>query len=376
MTIRGSIWLVLAVFFAFTPFVAFAQDDGEAAAGSKEVRAEIVDIVEESFQDGIRSVTFEAIGEDGQRYSVDTLNSFTEGMQFDLDEGDKVILSIINDSFGNQDAYLADVVRTNALVWIAILFAVITVAVGLRRGLLALVGFVATLGILFWFVFPHILAGNDPVTTTAFAAIVILAINLSLSHGLTRNTGVAFAGTAFGVVLAWALSAAFVAFAKLSGLSSEEATFLYWQFGGLTPPSGLLLAGIILGAVGVLDDIAITQCETVAELKSANPNLSRRELFIRAMRIGRHHIASTVNTLVLAYVGSSLPLFLIFLADQSVSFSRFINTEAVAEEVVRTLAGTTALVLTVPLTTFLASWAWSRANKQAVGAFVHHEHDG
>ncbi|MBI1907905.1 YibE/F family protein [Candidatus Uhrbacteria bacterium] len=345
------------------PFVAIGRE--EPPAGSREVEAEIVEIIDDAYQDGIRSIEFYADGEDGQRYRVNTLNSFTEGMQFNLEPGDRVILS---------PAYLADVVRTGALVWIALFFAIITIAVGLRRGVFALVGFAATIGILFWFVFPRILGGADPVFTTAAAAILILAINLSLSHGLTRNTAVAFGGTAFGVVLAWVLSAAFVAFAKLSGLSSEEATFLYWQFGGLASPAGLLLAGIILGAVGVLDDIAITQCETVAELKAANPRFTRRELFVRAMRVGRHHIASTVNTLVLAYVGSALPLFLIFLADHNVSLWRFLNTEAVAEEVVRTLAGTSALVLTVPLTTFLAAMVWSNAKARDVHEFRDGEH--
>lgn len=97
---------------------------------------------------------------------------------------------------------------------------------------------------------------------------------------------------------------------------------------------------------------------------------------MRAMRVGRHHIASTVNTLVLAYVGAALPLFLIFMSNSSVSLSRFVNTEAVAEEIIRTLAGTSALVLTVPIATFLAAWVWSRANTQAAQEFVHHEHDG
>lgn len=373
----GVIGLVIAIFLLFSPVSALAEELGdEPPAVNIEVRAQIVEIIDEEYQDGVRGFEFYAEDEHGIRHHVDTLNSFTEGMQYELEVGDKVILSLISDGYGNQTAYLADVVRTQALVWIALLFAVVTVAVGLRRGVLALIGFVITIGVLFGFLFPRILAGVDPVTTTALAAIALLAINLTLSHGFTRNTAVAFVGTSFGVVLAWVLSAAFVALAKLSGLSSEEATFLYWQFGGLTSPAGLLLAGIILGAVGVLDDIAITQCETVAELKSANSSFTQRELFVRAMRVGRHHIASTVNTLVLAYVGASLPLFLIFLADHSVSLSRFFNTEAVAEEVVRTLAGTTALVLTVPLTTFLASMAWSRANKKAVSAFVHDEHDG
>lgn len=352
-------WLISLVFslVLFMPGAAFAQDFEPGV--SREVLGTVTRInIGAEGQMGLL-----VAGDDGESYAVDPSLSHSEGLQYEINKNDRVILQVIKNMDGTETAYFADVLRTKALIWILLFFAVIVMFVGRARGVMALLGFVLTIGILFWFVFPHMIAGDNPVPLAVGAGIVILAINLSLAHGLTRSTGVALLSTSLGVLLAWAFSAIFVGVAQLSGLSSEESVFLYWQMGGVGLPEGLLLAGIILGTVGVLDDVAITQCETVAELRSANQALRGRELFTRAMRVGRHHIASTVNTLVLAYAGASLPLFLIFLSSGTVSFTRFINTEAVAEEIIRTLAGTSALVLTVPIATALAAFVWSRAKK-------------
>ncbi len=315
-------------------------------------------------------------GDDGGLYTVDTSISVPEGLQYRVAKGDRVILQLVDNIDGTETAYFSDIVRTRGLWWAFAIFAAVIVLVGLKRGVFALVGFVATVGMLFWFMFPRILAGADPVLVAVIAGVAILAINLFLSHGFTRNAMIALASTSIGVVLAWGIGSLFVSLAKLSGMATDESVFLYWQIGTLHVPAGLLLAGIIIGTVGVLDDVAITQCETVAELKSANGAFTARELFVRAMRVGRHHIASAVNTLVLAYAGASLPLFLIFLASSDVSLWRFLNTEIVAEEIVRTLGGTTALVLIVPLATFVAALAWGRVGVESRAEFEDHEHDG
>ncbi len=379
--------ILLAISFSLlllSPSLVFAQTAPSPEVPSadpsgtinNEVKATITQIISQSQDNnGVPQITFAALGDDGHNYTVNTGDSLSTGLRYSLKAGDRVILQIIDNGDGSQTAYLGDVVRTKGLFLVALVFALVTLLVGRGRGFAALVGFGVTLAILFWFVFPMILAGHDPVMISVLAGIVMLAINLSLAHGLTRSTGVAFASCSLGVVLSWAFAALFVFVAKLSGLADEQSVFLYWQVGGISVPQGILLAGIILGAVGVLDDVAITQCETIAELKAADPKLGGRELFSRGMRVGRHHIASTVNTLVLAYAGASLPLFLIFMADHSVSLSRFLNTEAVAEEIVRTLGGTCALVLTVPVASLLAALVWSRAKKSSLHGFTEHEHD-
>jgi len=203
-------------------------------------------------------------------------------------------------------------------------------------------------------VFPQILGGADPVFTVVLASIAILGVNMPLTHGLKKSTTVAFFSTVIGLAFVLLFSYLLVELGVLTGLGTEDATMLFSGSGGALPPKGILLSGIILGAVGVLDDIAITQQEIVFEILVSNPSLTKKELFFRAMRIGRHHIASVVNTLVLAYVGVALPLFLIFMLADTVSITRFLNEEFVAEEIVRTVAGTMALVLTVPLSTWFA----------------------
>ncbi len=385
---RRYLLVALAFFALFIPGgPVFAQNaevqntvatpilDETGGYGSRDVVATVQSVTSANTDDGMTQYILTARGDDGVTYTVHTAMSFSEGMHYTLTPGDRVILAVIENTDGTATAYLSDAVRGKGILWAFVIFAGVTIAVGRWRGVYALAGFALTIGILVWFVFPHVLGGSNPVLIAIIAGVAILAVNLFLSHGFTRNATIALASTTVGVVLAWAVGALFVYMTKLSGLSAEESVFLYWQVGGVTAPAGLLLAGIILGTVGVLDDVAITQCETIAELKAANPELGSRTLFLRAMRVGRHHIASTVNTLVLAYAGSALPLFLIFRADDSVSFWRFINTEAVAEEIVRTLAGTTALVLIVPLATFLAAWVWGRTSVEGRAAYVHGEHD-
>jgi uncharacterized membrane protein len=177
---------------------------------------------------------------------------------------------------------------------------------------------------------------------------------MHLSHGVNRHTFFAFLSTLGGLGLVLLFTQSFLWLARLSGLASEEGTLLFWELDPVQAPVGILAAGIILGSVGVLDDIAITQSETVRELLLANGHATRRDLFKQAMRIGRHHIASTVNTLILVYAGAALPVFLLFM-NQFGGYHEFLQNELVAEELVRTLAGTSALVLLVPISTWFAT---------------------
>jgi len=334
----------------------FARPVLAQVSTSADVRAHITNIERLYDVNGYPQAVFDAEDEQARLYHVDTAESYQEGLRYDIKKGDEVYLVIQTDTDGSQHAFLADVVRSSSMIWIVIIFCVLTLAVGWWRGLFALIGLTVTLAILFLFVLPQILNGADPVATAVIAGILILAVNMHLSHGISLQTFAAFGSTVIGLFLAFAFAKWFVVLAHLSGLASEDALYVYWQTPSAKSPVGLLLAGILLSATGVLDDVAITQNETVAELKHANPELNANELFVRAMRVGRHHIASTVNTLVLAYAGVALPLFILFLSQSGVSAFTFINKEAVAEEVVRTVSGTCALVLTVPISTAIAAW--------------------
>lgn len=329
---------------------------------SEEVTVRITEIVSDSEIDGIRQMLFKAKSDSGEEFTINTQDSLTEGLRYNIKVGDVVYLQVIRDAQTHEatSAFLSDVRRTPSLAWMAVAFCLLIMAVGWLRGFSSLLGLAVTFVVLFFFIFPQIIQGADPVLVTVIGSVVILGVNMHLSHGFNRGTLFAFGSTIVGLVLAYVLAKLFVGAADLSGLASEESILLYYNSQQVIVPGGILLAGIILGAVGVLDDIAVTQSETVAELEKANPDLGRRELFTRAMRVGRHHIASTVNTLVLAYAGVAMPLLLLFMITPEIDTWTFINQEPVAAEIVRTLAGTMALVLTVPVSTLFATFMKKR----------------
>lgn len=344
--------LLTVAFLLLAPNLLFAQEGIEV----RQVDAVIVEMLHElDSESGVGNYIFNVETEYGEMFEVNTSDSYLAGVGFDLNEGDRVYLQVVDAAEGTQ-VYFEDINREMSLLWIAIIFSVIAVLVGRWRGVLSLVGLCLTILVLFGFLFPAILAGRDPVISTVLASIVILAVNMHISHGIKKQTFLAFLGTTAGLSLVIIFSVLFVKIASLSGLAGEEATLLFWESAGVQLPVGILTAGIILGAVGVLDDVAITQSEVVGELLIANPNITKRELFAKAMRIGRHHIASTVNTLVLVYAGAALPVFLLYIyGDHSVQ--AFFGNELIGEEIVRTLAGTCALVLTVPISTWFATLA-------------------
>ncbi|MXY11549.1 MAG: YibE/F family protein [Acidimicrobiaceae bacterium] len=263
---------------------------------------------------------------------------------------DKVVLGY---EASNDYYFFVDRDRRTPLLWLAILFAGVVVALGRWRGGLALAGMAATLVVLIAFAAPSVLDGNDPVLVAVVAAAVIAFVSLYLTHGLNVHTTVALAGTLASLGLTLGLSWIFFGLADFTGLATEE---------GLTLPliaadidlASLLLGGAIIGALGALDDVTVTQVATVAELRYRSPSLSVRQLIASGIRVGREHIAATVNTLLLAYVGAGLPLLLLFaVSDQSLAMAA--NSELIAVEIVRTLCGSMGLVAAVPVTTVLAA---------------------
>lgn len=249
--------------------------------------------------------------------------------------------------------FYADADRRTPLAWLTALFAVIVIALGRRRGVLALVGMAGTMAVLLAFMAPSILDGNDPLLVSVVAASGIAFVSLYLVHGFNPITTVALAGTLSSLGLTLGLSWVFFEWAAFTGLASEEGLVLPLIAGGLDVAS-LILGGAVIGALGALDDITVTQAALVAELRYRNPGLSVYQLVSSGIRVGREHIASTVNTLLLAYAGAAIPLLMLFVvSDQSLVMVA--NSELVAVVIVRTLCGSIGLVAAVPITTILAA---------------------
>jgi len=243
--------------------------------------------------------------------------------------------------------------RRGPLLLLTGIFVAAVVVLGRWRGVASLLGLLATLLVLFWFVVPSILDGNDPLLVSLVGAVVIAFFALYLSHGLNDRTTVALLGTLGGLGVAAILAVAFMGLATLTGLASEEALVVS-AVGANVDLRGLILGGMIIGALGAIDDMTVTQASAVWELREADRSRSSRHLMRGGMRIGQDHVASTVNTLVLAYAGASMPLLILFiLSDQSAG--TIANGEIVATEIVRTLVGSIGLVASVPITTWLAS---------------------
>ena len=268
----------------------------------------------------------------------------------DLSVGDRVVLGYEEST---NFYFFVDRDRRTSLVWLAGLFAVVVVALGRLRGVFALVSMATTLGILVAFVAPSALDGNDPLLVAVIAASAIAFVGLYLTHGFSPTTSVALAGTLSALALTLGLSWLFFGLAEFTGLATEEALILPFIAENLDV-SALLLGGAVIGALGALDDVTVTQVSTVAELRRRSPELPTAELVTSGIRVGRDHIAATVNTLLLAYAGASLPLILLFaVADQPLDM--IANSELIAVEIVRTLCGSIGLVAAVPITTVLAA---------------------
>jgi uncharacterized membrane protein len=280
-----------------------------------------------------------------------------------LHTGDKVVLGRAV-AGGQVDYYFADYQRSHSLLLLAGLFALAVVGVARWRGLAALAGLVVAWLVLVEFVMPAVLDGRSPVAVALVGSATIMFVVLYVAHGVSARTSVALLGTLVSLALTGALAAAFVAGARLTGLSSDEATYLQTVAGTVTL-SGIILAGIVIGSLGVLNDVTVTQASSVWEIHEANPARGVGALYRSGMHIGRDHIASTVYTLVLAYAGASLPLLITFsLSGQRVG--NVLTGDLVAEEIVRTLVGSIGLVASVPITTLLAAVIVGRGGEPAV----------
>ncbi|MDP8959684.1 MAG: YibE/F family protein [Actinomycetota bacterium] len=268
-------------------------------------------------------------------------------------QGEVVVLAYQPAAASDFQYYFVDRQRRPTLAWLALVFALAVVALGRLRGLAALVGLVASIVVLLGFVLPAILSGRPPLLVAILGAAAIAYLALYLAHGFTQKTTVALLGTLASLALTAVLSALVVDLARISGFATEEALFLTLAPGQLDI-GGLVLGGIVLGALGAIDDVTVTQASAVWELRAAAPAMRSRDLFRAGLRIGRDHIASTVNTLVLAYAGASMPLLVLFVLTGQ-SLGTIANSELVATEILRTLVGSIGLVAAVPVTTWLAA---------------------
>lgn len=273
--------------------------------------------------------------------------------------GDKLILSSLESSnpdeaSGSANYQITDYARLDGLLVLGIILVVAILAVARKRGLLALISLAFTFLIIFKLTLPFIMAGHNPFLTSILSLIIIIPVTFYLTHGWSKKTHAAVLATLLSLLLTIVLAQLAVRGIHLTGLASEDAAFVLAQVGESIDIRGLLLAGMILATLGVVNDVTVSQASVVQTLKKNNPKLSFKALYKDSMQVGRDHITSMIDTLVLSYAGASLPLLLL-LGFGRMPFWQALNFELIAEEITRTIVGSLGLVVAVPLTTAIAA---------------------
>lgn len=352
---RKIIFFLIFIFF-LTPSLSFSasimQDKQEI------FKAKVVDIVEEGLkgETGIDKDLFY------QNLKAEILDGTDKGQIINIEndfiklkDGQKFYLLKLTRADDQRVSYVVhDVERIPWIIFFTLLFVVLVVIFGGVQGLRGLLSLAGGMFLIFYILLPQIVAGASPLLVSIFVASLIVVVGSYITHGFNRTTTSAVVGMVITVVLTGLLAYFAVHITALSGMDNEEATYLSLNSYGALDLGGLLMGGIIIGLLGVLYDSAIGQSISVEELWRANPALSRKYVFKRALRIGREHIGALVNTLAIAYVGASLPLLVLFSFPNSVSTMFLVNREMFATEIIRALIGSIGLVLAVPITTMIA----------------------
>jgi len=278
--------------------------------------------------------------------------------------GDKVLVSEVKNIDGATDYYITDFIRSGYLFWLALIFSAIIIIIGKKKGVKSLISLVVSFLIIIKFIVPKIISGNSPLIVGILGALVILTVIIYLTEGFNKKSHIAVISVFLSLVVTFILSWIFTHLTRLTGLAQEEAVFLLGANNGMIDFRGLLLAGILIGTIGVLDDIIVGQVEAVRQIRKANPNFTILQVYQSAYEVGNTHLGEIVNTLFLTYAGASLPILLLFYLNPIgvVSFTQVVNNEIIATEIVRTLVGSIGVALSMPISTILAA-VWLKNKK-------------
>lgn len=365
---------LLTALLVFSPLSAFAQETYDELAAL--LKAEVTEIKNER-QDRILGTNAVATV---QTVEARILEGKEKGklVEFENDwmklgVGDSIYLTHVRDLSGVDIYLLKDVNRERGLAALVVLFVAVLVAFGGRQGTRALLSLLISIGAIVFLLIPALLSGYDPALASLLIASLILAVVLFGTHGLHALSTIAFSGTILAVLATSAVAFVFVNGLRLSGYGSDASVYLNFATEGSLDLAGLLLGSIIIGVLGILDDVSITQASVVAELKSTNSRLTAYELYQHAIKVGRDHVGSLVNTLALAYVGAALPLILLFSTSNApISFT--LNQEVIAAELARIIIGSIGLILAVPLTTLIAAWWFGKHGVSSASIEARHHH--
>lgn len=290
-----------------------------------------------------------------------------------LEVKDRIFVNRVVTIDGNEYITFSTFERRPFLLGMFVLFAGMLIFISRWQGVRALASLAVSIGAIIFLLVPALLSGYNPALTTLLIAAVIMAFALFGTHGFTARSFISYVGTMSAVAITCLISYIAVHGMRLTGFSDDASVFLNFATNGSLDLASLLLGGIIIGILGVLDDVAVTQASVVAQLKAANPAFGFADLYERATAVGRDHIGSIVNTLALAYVGVSLPLILLY-AKAGTNIGAVFNQEVVAAELTRIIVGSIGLIIAVPATTIAAAWYYQKRDVDSHDHSSHHHH--
>lgn len=351
-------YLLFIFFFLFLPFNTFAQNTDYS------LRAEVIEVIASKNierEDGsvavqqdlrLRIITGDQKGQEIEIDNIDDLDVISAGV---YEPGDKVVVLASHNEDGETFYSITDRVRTGSLLWLTIIFALVIIGVSKYKGLKALLGLILSFIVIMKLVIPLILGGYNPLLVSLIGSFLILLLLIYITEGINSLSHISIAAIFISLAITGLLAWWFVNLASLTG-AGEEALYLVGIGKDSIDLRGLLLSGIVIGTLGVLDDVVVSQVALVREINNANKELNNRQVFARAMKVGVTHIGAMANTLFLAYAGVSLPLLLLFASTNPpfVTTIDVFNNELIATEIVRTLTGSIGLSLAAPIATLLA----------------------
>lgn len=361
------LFFLVVIFIGVSPI--FAQNNSSEEIFEAEV-IEIVNFGQESFNGELMDfqdlkIRMTKGAEEGEEMVLK--NTAVQGDMFQVlyqkySVGDELRIYTITRVDGENIYSIMGKTKRPGLVTLTVVFLIVVLVVGRIWGALSILGMGVSFLVIFKMIIPMIINGVNPVLSAFLGSLIIIPTTFYISHGFNKKTHVGVVSTIIALLFTGLMAVYFVDAVNLTGYASEEAGFLHVERQGSIDITGLLIAGIIIGTLGILDDVTIGQASVVQQIKLANKKMSMWKLFKQGMKVGQDHVSSMVNTLVLVYAGSSLPLLLLFF-DANKSASDIFEFELIAEEVVRMLVGSIGLVLVAPLATLLAAWAFSRKRK-------------
>lgn len=349
--------------------VAFAEDDYQEPLLEKAKVLEASE-AEETVQYGgyikVQKVRLKIISGEYKGKILDIENHLSDNIAYDIfvKKGDKVVVVIEDDEDGQDiEVFIADYSRSNYIIYLTLIFVGLLLIIGRMKGLKSVISLGLTVGSIFYILLPRILKGADPIPISILIAIGVTIVTIFLVSGINNKSIAAIVGTSTGVIIAGLISYYVGYKIHLTGLSAEEASMLMYIPQEISFDfKNLLFSGIILGALGAIMDVGMSIASAIDEIHNANSRLTQKQLFTSGMNVGKDIMGTMTNTLILAYTGSSIPLLLLFMAYET-SLIKIINLDIIATEIIRSLSGSIGLILTIPITAFVASVLIKKSSK-------------